>query len=163
MIKLSKYSQLLNCRSFHSGIVFRVKQKTISSYSFSESVAVLTLQLQRKCTNRSNKCFIKRQTKWLIFYLCLRSQKSPNSRQIKTSAFYLINAKATQLPLRWWQVHWILGWEQGAQKKKFTTYYLLLRVWGRNGDHFSLEALSISIWVLFHSLAWSESFLSYLI
>lgn len=76
MIKLSKYSQLLNCTSFHSGIVFRVKQKTISSYSFSESAAVLTLQLQRKHTNRSNKCFKKRQTKLLFFFnLCLRSQK----------------------------------------------------------------------------------------
>lgn len=38
----------------------------------------------------------------------------------------------------------ILGWDQEAQKKKFITYYLLLRVWGCNGDHFSLEALSIS-------------------
>lgn len=75
MIKLSKYSQLLNCTSFHSGIVFRVKQKTISNYSFSESAAVLTLQLQRKCTNTSNKCFKKDKTNYIFFNLCLRSQK----------------------------------------------------------------------------------------
>lgn len=88
----------------------------------------------------------------MIFCLCIRSQKSPNSRQkkkTKNPAFYLINAKAT---------HLLASLLVISSLNSGLTGHLFPHTWDLNGDYLSLKVLRVSDWVLFGSLAQSDPF-----
>ena len=89
----------------------------------------------------------------MIFCLCIRSQKSPNSRQKKKKkkkpSFLSHNAKA---------IHLLASLLVTSSLNSGLTGHLFPQTWDLNGDYLSLKVLRVSDWVLFGSLAQSDPF-----
>ena len=87
----------------------------------------------------------------MIFCLCIRSQKSPNSRQKKKKkpSFVSHNSKA---------IHLLASLLVTSSLNYGLTGHLFPQTWDLNGDYLSLKVLRVSDWVLFGSLAQSDPF-----